>query len=230
MNIAWQIWVWTLPVTMLHCASRQIQLSEPVSRVYKGWLKHLAVQNMVRMKWHNKQSSQCSAWNMVIFHSMLTACHYHYSYNTCFWSQQHDQSDWSKINFFLMFLFIFETERDRAWAGEGERERETQNPKQAPGSELSTPSPMWGSNHKRRDHDLSQSWTPNPLSHPGAPAGIFSNTKQILYSSWCNRDSLEIRFWRLEPWPLPSYGPISRYWTSVSLDFLIWENYSRVIC
>ena len=33
-------------------------------------------------------------------------------------------------------MFIFEIERDRVLAGEGQRERETQNPKQAPGSEL----------------------------------------------------------------------------------------------
>ena len=30
--------------------------------------------------------------------------------------------------------------------GEGQRERETQNPKQAPGSELSARSPTWSSN------------------------------------------------------------------------------------
>ena len=36
--------------------------------------------------------------------------------------------------------------RDSAQAGEGQRERETQNPKQAPGSELSAQSPTWGSN------------------------------------------------------------------------------------
>ena len=34
-------------------------------------------------------------------------------------------------------LFFFERQRDRARAGEGQRERETQNPEQAPGSELS---------------------------------------------------------------------------------------------
>ena len=50
------------------------------------------------------------------------------------------------LKIFLMFLFIFETQRDRVLAGEGQRERETQNPKQAPGSELSAQSPMWGSN------------------------------------------------------------------------------------
>ena len=36
-----------------------------------------------------------------------------------------------------------ETEREQ---GGAERERETQNPKQAPGSELSAQSAMWGSN------------------------------------------------------------------------------------
>ena len=41
-------------------------------------------------------------------------------------------------------MFIFE--RDGAQAGEGQRERETQNPKQAPGSELSAQSLMRGSN------------------------------------------------------------------------------------
>ena len=30
--------------------------------------------------------------------------------------------------------------------GEGQKETETQNPKQAPGSELSAQSPTWGSN------------------------------------------------------------------------------------
>ena len=43
-----------------------------------------------------------------------------------------------------MFLFIFETEKDRAWAGEGQQEGQTQNPKQAPGFELSAQSPMAG--------------------------------------------------------------------------------------
>ena len=39
-----------------------------------------------------------------------------------------------------------ERQRDRAQAGEGQREREAQNPKQAPGSELSAQSPTQGSN------------------------------------------------------------------------------------
>ena len=43
-----------------------------------------------------------------------------------------------------MFLFIFE--RESTQAGEGQRERETQNPKQAPGSELSAQSLTRGLN------------------------------------------------------------------------------------
>ena len=44
-------------------------------------------------------------------------------------------------------MFIFEKEREREWVSrEGQRERETQNPKQAPGSELSAQNPTQGSN------------------------------------------------------------------------------------
>ena len=52
--------------------------------------------------------------------------------------------DFLKIIF--LSLFIIERERERAQAGEKQRERETQNPKQAPGSELSAQSQMRGSN------------------------------------------------------------------------------------
>ena len=44
-----------------------------------------------------------------------------------------------------MFIY-FETEREQV--GEGQKERETQNPKQAPGSELSAQSPTGGSNSR----------------------------------------------------------------------------------
>ena len=55
---------------------------------------------------------------------------------------------------FYVFYFgiYFERERERERESEresregAERERETQNLKQAPGSELSAQSPMWGSN------------------------------------------------------------------------------------
>ena len=39
-----------------------------------------------------------------------------------------------------------ESEREREKVGEGQRETETQNPKQAPGSELSAQNPARGSN------------------------------------------------------------------------------------
>ena len=44
-----------------------------------------------------------------------------------------------KIN---VYLFL----RQRVWSWERQREKETQNPKQAPGSELSAQSPVWGLN------------------------------------------------------------------------------------
>ena len=50
------------------------------------------------------------------------------------------------FNFFFNVLFIFERQRQSTSGGGAERERETQNPKQAPGSELSAQSPTLGSN------------------------------------------------------------------------------------
>ena len=44
-----------------------------------------------------------------------------------------------------MFIIF---ERDRVQAGEGQRESETQNPKQAPGSEVSAQSPTRGPNSR----------------------------------------------------------------------------------
>ena len=53
-----------------------------------------------------------------------------------------------KKKIFYVYLFLRERERQSMSRGgaERERERETQNPKQAPGSELLTQSPTWGSN------------------------------------------------------------------------------------
>ena len=45
-----------------------------------------------------------------------------------------------------MFLCVFDRERDRTSVGQGQRQRDTQNLKQAPGTELSAQSPMWGLN------------------------------------------------------------------------------------
>ena len=62
-------------------------------------------------------------------------------------------------------MFIFERERVCAQVGEGQRETETQNPKQAPGSELSAQSSTQGSNPR-----AARSWAElNWLSHPGTP-------------------------------------------------------------
>ena len=46
------------------------------------------------------------------------------------------------FNFFNVYSFL----RDRVQVGEGQKDRGTQSPKQAPGSELSAQSPMWGLN------------------------------------------------------------------------------------
>ena len=45
-----------------------------------------------------------------------------------------------------MSIYFLERDRDRVRVGEGQRERETENPKQAPGSELSAQSPKQDSN------------------------------------------------------------------------------------
>ena len=45
---------------------------------------------------------------------------------------------WVFFFFNVYSFFKRERERDRARPGEGQRERETQNPKQAPGSAIST--------------------------------------------------------------------------------------------
>ena len=69
----------------------------------------------------------------------------------------------------LNFFNVYFRERDRAQAGQGKRERETQNPKQAPDSELPAQSPTGTRTHELQDHDLSQSQSLNPLSHLGVP-------------------------------------------------------------
>ena len=55
-----------------------------------------------------------------------------------------------KIFFMFIYFWEREKERDRAWVGERQRARETQNPKQAPGSELSAESRTWGLNSQTR--------------------------------------------------------------------------------
>ena len=79
--------------------------------------------------------------------------------------------------FYMFYLFLRERERERESMSRGgaERERETQNPKQAPSSELSAQSQTWGSN----------SWTmrswpelksdASPTRPPGHPRDFLCN-------------------------------------------------------
>ena len=99
-------------------------------------------------------------------------------------------------------MFIFEKERDRVSAGDGKRERETQNPQQAPGSELSAQSPSRGSNPW-----TARSW-PEPksdarLNHPGSPSGsIFKEGEQ---EGWPQPPKIMPREeWREAKQPSPS--------------------------
>ena len=48
--------------------------------------------------------------------------------------------------FFNVYLFLRKRDTHRERVREVQKERETQNPKQAPGSELSSLNPTWGSN------------------------------------------------------------------------------------
>ena len=53
---------------------------------------------------------------------------------------------WSGLISFFFHVCLFLRESVQVGKGQRERERETQNPKQAPGSELSAQSPTRGSN------------------------------------------------------------------------------------
>ena len=79
-----------------------------------------------------------------------------------------------------MFIYFWERERAWAWAGEGQGERETQNPKQAPGSELSAQSPMQGSNSQTM-----RSWPEprsgaQPTEPPGRPYRLLSTESKLV--------------------------------------------------
>ena len=60
---------------------------------------------------------------------------------------------------FLVFIYYFEGARAQREGNRGSEE----------GSALTVASPMWVQTHELRDHDMSQSWMLNRLSHPGAP-------------------------------------------------------------
>ena len=74
-----------------------------------------------------------------------------------------------------MFIYFWERERDRVRAGEGQREGEAQSPKRAPGPSCQHRARCGARIHEPREHDLTQSWTLNWLSHPGTPTYLFFN-------------------------------------------------------
>ena len=80
-----------------------------------------------------------------------------------------------------------------------ERERERQNLKQAPGSELSAQSPMWGSNSQTARSW--PGWMLNRLSHPGAPICFL---KILFFSSLYT----QCGGLKLQPWDHESHAPL----------------------
>ena len=81
--------------------------------------------------------------------------------------------------FFLTLIYYWETERGRAWAREGQREEETQNPKQAPGSELSAQSLRQGSNSQTARSWPEPKWDAQPTEPPGKGGMIEENSLMI---------------------------------------------------
>ena len=79
-----------------------------------------------------------------------------------------------------MFIYFWERGRDRAWAGERQRERETQNPKQAPGSELSAQSPMQGSNSQTARSWPEPKLDAQPTEPPRCPLSGFNEHHCLL--------------------------------------------------
>ena len=79
--------------------------------------------------------------------------------------------------FFSFFFPLFLRERDRAWVGEGQRERERDRQTDRQTHSCQHRAPCRAQTHEMWDHDLSQSWMLNQLSHPGAP--ILLSLKKI---------------------------------------------------
>ena len=75
------------------------------------------------------------------------------------------------IFFFLTFIYFWDRER-QSMNGVGQRERETQNPKQAPGSELSAQSPTRGSNSPAARSWPELKWDAQPTEPPRRPEAL----------------------------------------------------------
>ena len=71
--------------------------------------------------------------------------------------------------FFNVYSSLRERQTDRPRTGEGQRERETQNPKRAPGSELSAQSPTRGSNPRAARSRPEPKWDAQPTEPPRRP-------------------------------------------------------------
>ena len=72
---------------------------------------------------------------------------------------------WLKKHFLCLLLRVRQS-TNGGLGGGGQRDRETQNPKQAPGSELQHRAWHGAWTHELWDHDLSCRWTFNQMSHP----------------------------------------------------------------
>ena len=74
-------------------------------------------------------------------------------------------------------MFIYFWDRQRAWTGKGQRKRETQNPKRAPGSELSAQSPTRSSNPQTVRSWPEQKSDAQTTELPRRPSRFFSSPK-----------------------------------------------------
>ena len=123
----------------------------------------------------------------------------------------------SSLSLFCFTVYFWERERqrDREWAGEGQTERETQNPKQAPGSELSAQSPTRGSNSQTaRSWPESKSDT-QPNEPPRRPMCFWINLCELFTPTLyriCHDYFLKWLFCRL-------FFCLSWFWSGRSLSF-----------
>ena len=88
---------------------------------------------------------------------------------------------WDYFGNFFFFFFKFIFERQSTSSGGAEREGDTES---EAGSRLRAvgAEPDAGLKPTNCDHDLSQSWTLNRLSHPGAPIlGTFRQYALVLF-------------------------------------------------
>ena len=110
--------------------------------------------------------------------------------------------------YFHLQLFLRET-ADRVWAGEEERGRETQNPKQAPGSDLSAQSPTQGSNSQTEI----MSWT---------EAGSLTN--------WATQAPLDLNMslWRIQFYPLQVLSLSNTSRSPKQKGDYLWKRYVGV--